>query len=223
MIEISYILIAIWLWQSSPARLGFYASMLLLAYFGLVVIIDMEHRLILHQVSVIGAVLGFLIGTYLHGWISTLLGGVVGFTSMLVLYWFGEWLLRKFSRNRTEEDVALGFGDVNLTGVLGLILGLAWHCGWIIHRDPCRRCGEPGLSGGDAHPEKVPFILCAALWTIFNRRCYIAPVLQSCSCSLFPLIHLHLKRFSPHPFNSAVSRRRIWVLIVKPYKTVRQG
>jgi leader peptidase (prepilin peptidase)/N-methyltransferase len=122
-VEVCYVVISVWLWQSPPAKLGYIGSLVLLIYFGLVVIIDMEHRLILHQVSITGVVLGITIGIYLHGWVSCLLGGLAGFASMLVLYWFGEWLLRKFTRSRTEDDVALGFGDVNLTGVLGLILG----------------------------------------------------------------------------------------------------
>jgi leader peptidase (prepilin peptidase)/N-methyltransferase len=44
---------------------------------------------------------------------------------MLLLYYFGDlfarWLARR--RGQTLDEVALGFGDVNLSGVLGLMLG----------------------------------------------------------------------------------------------------
>ena len=44
---------------------------------------------------------------------------------MLVLFFLGEIYLRFLSKKRGEpiDEVALGFGDVNLGGVLGLILG----------------------------------------------------------------------------------------------------
>jgi len=105
--------------------LGFWGGLLILAYFGIVVVIDYEHRLILHPISVVGAGIGLFIGSYLHGIGSALLGGVVGFGSMLLLYWLGEILLRLAARLRgqTVDDVALGFGDVNLSGVIGLLLG----------------------------------------------------------------------------------------------------
>jgi leader peptidase (prepilin peptidase)/N-methyltransferase len=53
------------------------------------------------------------------------LGGLVGFGVMLVFYWVGEFIFRVVQRARGEavDDVALGFGDVNLSGVLGLMLG----------------------------------------------------------------------------------------------------
>ena len=61
----------------------------------------------------------------MHGLIPTLLGGLAGFGIMLGFYYFGEFLARWFARRRGEvfDDVALGFGDVNLAGVIGLLLG----------------------------------------------------------------------------------------------------
>jgi len=55
----------------------------------------------------------------------TLLGGAVGFGVMYGLYWFGDVFARWLARRRGEllTEVALGFGDVNLAGVLGLLLG----------------------------------------------------------------------------------------------------
>jgi leader peptidase (prepilin peptidase)/N-methyltransferase len=75
-------------------------------------------------VSLAGAVLGLAVGIPLHGLSSTLIGGAVGFGSMWVLFYFGEVFARYMSKRRGEiiED-ALGFGDVNLAGIVGLLLG----------------------------------------------------------------------------------------------------
>jgi leader peptidase (prepilin peptidase)/N-methyltransferase len=124
-VELAFIAVALWLWNSPPEKFGFVAGMILLGFFGLVAIIDLEHRLILHPVSVVGAVLGLAIGVWLNGIKDTLLGGVAGFTIMLVLYYLGaivmKWLARK--RGQILDEEALGFGDIILSGVLGLLLG----------------------------------------------------------------------------------------------------
>jgi leader peptidase (prepilin peptidase)/N-methyltransferase len=124
-VEGVFILAACWLWVNHPQKLGFWGGLLVLAFFGVVVVIDIEHRLILHPVSLFGAALGLGVGTYLHGFVPAVLGGALGFGSMLLLYWLGELMLRLAARLRGEavDDVALGFGDVNLSGVLGLMLG----------------------------------------------------------------------------------------------------
>ena len=124
-VELFYLAASLWLWQNPPERFGFWAGLLLLAFLGVVFVIDMEHRLILHMVSIFGAVLGLILGIYMRGLWVTLLGGAAGFGIMFGLYWFGEkfagWLARR--RGETLTEVALGFGDVNLAGVLGLLLG----------------------------------------------------------------------------------------------------
>jgi prepilin signal peptidase PulO-like enzyme (type II secretory pathway) len=114
-----------WMWFYPPARLGFWAGAALLTFFGVVVVIDIEHRLILHPVSLVGAALGAGIGIWLHGWQSTLIGGAAGFGIMLALYGFGFLFAKGLGRLRGEtvDEDALGFGDVNLSGVLGLLLG----------------------------------------------------------------------------------------------------
>ena len=124
-VEIFYVFSAVLLWSSPTEKLGYWGGLFLLAYFGLVVVVDMEFKLILHPVSIFGAVVGLGIGIYLHGWQSTLIGGVVGYGSMYALYVLGAGLLWLVNRMRGQkvDDVALGFGDVNLSGILGLILG----------------------------------------------------------------------------------------------------
>ena len=124
-VESTYIIASGWLWVYPPDRLGFVIGLVLLIYFGIVVVIDLEHRLILYSISLAGAVIGAVIGTWLHGWLATLLGGLFGFGLMLLFYFlgtlFGRWMARR--RGEALEEEALGFGDVCLSGVLGLLLG----------------------------------------------------------------------------------------------------
>lgn len=124
-VEILAIFLTLWLWTQPSLLLGFWLSMTIVIYFGIVVIIDLEHHLIMHPVSAFGAVLGIAVGIYLHGLILTLFGGLAGFLSMLALYLVGV-LFARFVVRRSQQgfsDEALGFGDVILGGILGLILG----------------------------------------------------------------------------------------------------
>lgn len=105
--------------------LGSLGSILWLVYFTLIVVIDLEHHLILHPISLVGAGMGMIYGTLAHSLPNTLLGGGAGFGIMLVFYLLGEGFVRMLSRRRGEQidEVALGFGDVNLAGIMGLLLG----------------------------------------------------------------------------------------------------
>ena len=148
-VDLAYVIIAVLLWWNAPTVLGPWLGLAVAVYFGVVVVIDIEHRLILHPVSLFGAGLGLLTGTWLRAnyyasqgsvagfqflglgsmaWVkglaASLLGGAVGFGIMWVLYSLGDKLVRDMARRRGQptEEVALGFGDVNLSGVLGLML-----------------------------------------------------------------------------------------------------
>jgi leader peptidase (prepilin peptidase)/N-methyltransferase len=125
LVLISLPILAVLMHYFPPPVLGNGWQVLWLVYFGLVVVIDLEHRLILHPVSLVGAVLGFLAGMEAHGILDTVIGGVGGFGIMLFFYLMGELFIRFLSKRRGEEiqEVALGFGDVNLAGVIGTILG----------------------------------------------------------------------------------------------------
>jgi leader peptidase (prepilin peptidase)/N-methyltransferase len=118
--------LTIYLWFVPPRQIEFPLAVLLLVYLMLIATIDIEHRLILHMTSIAGALIGLGIGIHLHGLVSTLVGGAVGFGVMLAFYFLGEVFVRYMSkrRNETIEEVALGFGDVNLAGITGLLL--AW-------------------------------------------------------------------------------------------------
>ncbi len=122
----SFIAVLLYFQYDPPARLGLWVGTLLLIYFGVVIIVDLEHRVILDQVSIAGVILAIAIGTWRHGIVNTLLGGIAGFGIMLLLYYTGIWYTRWVTRKRGQElddQVALGFGDVNLGGILGLLLG----------------------------------------------------------------------------------------------------
>ncbi|MEN4013183.1 MAG: A24 family peptidase [Bellilinea sp.] len=108
-----------------PQRFGFWISLPYFFYFALVFIMDMEHRVILNEISVAGVALAIPLGIYWNGLVMTAIGGAVGFGIMIVLYYFGILFNRVMAKRRGEpmDEVALGFGDVNISGILGLILG----------------------------------------------------------------------------------------------------
>ena len=85
---------------------------------------DLEARVVLHPISIAGSVIGLTYGWYYYGLIPTLLGGLFGFGSMFIVYWLGKKVSRFIADKRGEmiEDEPMGFGDVNLSGVLGLML-----------------------------------------------------------------------------------------------------
>jgi leader peptidase (prepilin peptidase)/N-methyltransferase len=124
-IDLCAVFITLWLWLSPPAKLGFWFGWLLCVYLGIVIVVDIEHRLILNPISLIGAFLGAVIGIWRHGLWFTFLGGMGGFTMMMALYFFGRlfasWIAKRRGADLTE--VALGHGDVNLAGIVGLLLG----------------------------------------------------------------------------------------------------
>jgi leader peptidase (prepilin peptidase)/N-methyltransferase len=125
LVEIFYIAASVYISYDPPNKLGYWLGMVILALLGLVVLTDLEYRLIMHPVSMAGAVLGLVVGLLRNGWIRTLEGGAAGFGIMWLLYMLGVLIIKVINRRRGQSvnDVALGFGDVNLSGVLGLMLG----------------------------------------------------------------------------------------------------
>lgn len=98
---------------------------LVILFFAAVVVMDIEHRVILHPVSISGAMLLGAVGILRHGLLNTLLGGSAGFVILLGIYGlgvlFGRWMARR--RGEPLDEIVLGFGDVNLAGVIGLLVG----------------------------------------------------------------------------------------------------
>jgi len=119
------IIISAALWMNTPPKLGYWLGLLVLIYFGVVLVIDLEHRLILHIVSLAGAVIGLIAGTVSNGLVVTLAGGLAGLLLMLIFYLFGMLFARYRARKLGTDDgeEALGFGDVTLSAVIGLMLG----------------------------------------------------------------------------------------------------
>jgi prepilin signal peptidase PulO-like enzyme (type II secretory pathway) len=122
-----------------PRSLNLPLTLLVVTYFAILVVIDLEHRLILFSTSLFGAALGLLVGTVIYTQAlklpllsalgSSLLGGVIGFGVMFLFYQLGRLFNRYRARRLQsvdqddEDEEALGGGDVYLGGVLGLMLG----------------------------------------------------------------------------------------------------
>lgn len=95
--------------------------------FLVVVLIDLEHRLIPHALTLPAALVlgGISILDPSRGAVKTLAGGAAGFLMVWVLYLLGGLFARWIARRRGEplDEVAFGFGDVTLSGVIGLVVG----------------------------------------------------------------------------------------------------
>jgi leader peptidase (prepilin peptidase)/N-methyltransferase len=122
---VSSLVTSLFFWHYPSFRLGYWVGLLLLVYMGVVAVIDLEYRVVLFPVSIVGAVAGLALGIWLRGAWVTVLGGLAGFGVMFGLYYLGDLFARWMARMRGKvlDEVALGFGDVMLSGVLGLILG----------------------------------------------------------------------------------------------------
>jgi leader peptidase (prepilin peptidase) / N-methyltransferase len=125
------------LYYFPPSRTGWLIGLLLLDYFLLVFIIDLEHRLIFYSLTIIGAVICLPIGVIIRlqnigssGSISlaifwTLLGCLAGFLIMLGLYFLGRLfsaVIAKMKKQEIEKE-ALGYGDVLISAIIGLLFG----------------------------------------------------------------------------------------------------
>lgn len=113
-----------WYW-AELLRLPAWLALPVLGYLGIVVVMDMEHKVILFSVAWAGLVLAGVSGLVLRGWQQTVIGGVAGYLIMFSLYRLGESVMRFLvaRRGAPADEVALGYGDVNLAGLLGLWLG----------------------------------------------------------------------------------------------------
>ena len=119
------VIFSLGLWLNPPIRMGYPLSMLVLIFLGVVTIIDLEQRLILHMVSLFGVFLGIITGTVRYNLMTSILGGLAGFGVMLAFYGFGILFARYRARKLGHDDgeEALGFGDVTISAVLGFMLG----------------------------------------------------------------------------------------------------
>ncbi len=96
--------------------------------FLLVVVTDLEHRLILHSVmlpAIAIALAGAFLNPAFDAPLRSFLGGGIGLGVTLFLYWLGKVFVRVLSkmRGRPIAEVAFGFGDVTLSTFIGLAVG----------------------------------------------------------------------------------------------------
>lgn len=95
--------------------------------FLLITIIDLEHRLIPNVIVLPAAVVLGAVGSLdpSRGAVKVLAGGLAGAGSFYVLYLMGGVFARAMARARGQpiDEVAFGFGDVTLAGLIGLIVG----------------------------------------------------------------------------------------------------
>jgi leader peptidase (prepilin peptidase) / N-methyltransferase len=103
--------------------LGVLFEGLLLSLFLLITIIDFEHRAVLLEVIVVGGIV-LLLGGMRNGfqWVAPMLAGsAAGVGIALLLFLFGK-LVVHLVRWDVEGD-PLGFGDVMIAGLVGLVTG----------------------------------------------------------------------------------------------------
>ncbi|MCK5054642.1 MAG: prepilin peptidase [Anaerolineales bacterium] len=117
--------IGLYFWSSSPA--SFWMALIVSVVFLLIIVIDMEHKLILHVVTFPAAIVFVLLGIF-NPEMSigrTLLGGAVGFGLFFLLYLLGGVFARSIAggQGNDDDEVALGFGDVTLATIIGLAVG----------------------------------------------------------------------------------------------------
>ena len=122
---ISAIVICVLLKFFPLSILSFWATLPILIFLGVIIVIDIEHRVVLVQTSIFGFVLFFLYGIRLNGLLSTIFGALAGFLIMLIFYFLGLAFTKiagKLRHQKTDE-VAFGFGDVFIGTILGLLTG----------------------------------------------------------------------------------------------------
>ena len=135
-VQIVILAASIYTWLQPSSKIGYFPGLVLIVYFGVVFVIDMEHRLILHPTSIFGAIFGLVFGIISHKVLPTLLGGLGGLLIMLVFYFLGVLFTRIRAKRliamgqEPDDEEALGSGDVILVTILGFTVGwpLIWLC-----------------------------------------------------------------------------------------------
>lgn len=127
LVEAAAILVSVLLYLFEPDATSLLTAAVILSLYGLIAVIDIEHRLILHMVSIPTIVLIALLRGLdpAFGWSKTAWGGAAGLGFMLMFYFAGELFSRWMARRRGVpiDEVAFGFGDVLLGCAVGLDVG----------------------------------------------------------------------------------------------------
>ena len=116
------------------ANLSFWATLPILIFLGVILVIDIEHRLVLFETSLFGFVLLTIYGIIFRGFLGTLFGALGGLLIMLLFYITGIAFSKIVGKLRHREisEVAFGFGDVMAGTFIGLLAGWPAIVGVII-------------------------------------------------------------------------------------------
>jgi len=116
------------------ASLSYWASLPILIFLGVILVIDIEHRLVLFETSLFGFVLFTIYGIIFRGFLGTFFGALGGLLIMLLFYITGIIFSKIIGKLRHREisEVAFGFGDVFAGTFLGLLAGWPAIVGVII-------------------------------------------------------------------------------------------
>jgi leader peptidase (prepilin peptidase)/N-methyltransferase len=126
-IELTGLAFAVFLYRRDGDPVVFIPGLLVGLLFLLIAVIDLEHRLILQVVVFPSAALVVLASFFqpARGPAKTLSGGLAGLIILWAMYLLGiafsRWIARR--RGSPLDEVAFGFGDVMLGGLIGLIVG----------------------------------------------------------------------------------------------------
>jgi prepilin signal peptidase PulO-like enzyme (type II secretory pathway) len=130
LVHILSITFSVLIWLFPYQSLNFWWSIPLIIFLGVILVIDIEYKVVLIQTSILGLILLFFLGLInrglsIKGLIITALGGAAGLLIMLALYYFGIFFNKVLSKARNQEidEVALGFGDVYVSTFLGFLIG----------------------------------------------------------------------------------------------------
>jgi leader peptidase (prepilin peptidase)/N-methyltransferase len=128
LVEIGLALALPWLAARTDLRGGLLAAIVVLAALALITVIDIEHRLILHNVSLPAAGAIAILGIFPPGIGigGTLLGGLAGAAFGFAMFAGGQAFGAIVARMRGAplREIPFGFGDVTFAGLIGL--GLGW-------------------------------------------------------------------------------------------------
>lgn len=113
--------------EFTPTNPHFVITTLLLACFFLIIVIDIEHKLILNSAIIPTAfiALAYSMQTNNQDILIILASGIAGYLLMLLVFYGGKlyWKLSLKNKGLSSDFVVFGMGDVKLGGLIGLATG----------------------------------------------------------------------------------------------------
>jgi leader peptidase (prepilin peptidase)/N-methyltransferase len=122
-VEIAHALLFAFLWTRDGMTLQLALHLIYTFVFGLVFVIDLEHRLIFNIIMFPAIIFAILASPFSKiGWKLALAGGVVAFVIVFAIY-YGAILFSR-ARKLNIPGGAFGQGDITLATFMGLVVGL---------------------------------------------------------------------------------------------------